>query len=296
MKMKRSFSDTKLFDVLLYTILALVLIAALYPLWYVAIASISSPSDIVSGNVLFLPVNLSSKAYERVFRNSEIWVGYRNAILYTFVGTLTNVSLTTMLAYPLSRPYFFGKKAVIAFVTFTMFFNGGMIPTYLLVKNLGLLDSMWAVILPTAVSTWNLFIMRTFFQTSIPDALVEAAEIDGAGHIQILCKIVLPLSKSIMGVMVLFYAVVHWNAYFEPMIYLSSNEKFPLQVILRDILLMSKTSMMMESVSEGTLDQALLYEAIKYAVIVIASIPLLIIYPFVQKYFVKGVMIGAVKG
>lgn len=296
MKIKRSFSDTKLFDALLYTILAFALLIVLYPLWYVTIASISSPSDIVAGNVLFWPVNITLKAYQRVFRNSEIWIGYRNSIFYTFVGTLTNVSLTTMLAYPLSRPHFFGKKVIVAFVTFTMFFNGGMIPTYLLVRNLGLLDSMWAVILPTAVSTWNLFIMRTFFQTSIPDALIEAASIDGAGHFQILYKIVLPLSKSIMGVMVLFYAVVHWNSYFDPMIYLSSKGKFPLQVILRDILLMSKTSMMMESVSEGTLDQALLYEAIKYAVIFIASIPLLIIYPFVQKYFVKGVMIGAVKG
>lgn len=295
MKEHKSFSDTKAFDILIYIILAIVLIVTIYPLWYVTVASISSPSDIISGNVKFWPVNISFEAYKRVFRNSEIWTGYCNSIFYTIIGTLTNVVLTTMLAYPLSRPYFLGKNIIMAIVTFTMFFNGGMIPTYLLVKNLGLLDSMWAVILPTAISTWNLFIMRTYFKTSISEALIDAARIDGASHIGILCKIVLPLSKSILGVMVLFYGVVHWNSYFEPMIYFSSKEKLPLQVVLRDILLMSKSSTMMESMSEGSVDQALLYEGIKYAIIFIASIPLLAIYPFVQKYFVKGVMIGAIK-
>ena len=291
----KSFSDTKAFDVFIYAILTIVLIIVIYPLWYVVIASISSPVDIVAGNVTFWPVNISFKAFGRVFRNSEIWNGYYNSIVYTVVGTAVNVILTTMLAYPLSRPYFLGKNVIVTIVTFTMFFNGGLIPTYLLVKNLGLLDSMWALILPSAVSTWNLFIMRTYFKTSISEALIDAARIDGASHIGILCRIVLPLSKSILGVMVLFYGVGHWNSYFGPMIYLSTKNKMPLQVVLRDILLKNQTMNMMDSFTESSPEQILLYEGLKFAVILVASVPMLAIYPFIQKYFVKGVMIGAIK-
>jgi putative aldouronate transport system permease protein len=289
-------AENVIFDTVVVAVLLVWLIIVVYPLYYVIIASISNPVDIISGNIKLMPRNITFQAYERIMHEKSLFVGYRNTLTYTIVGTTISVLLTVMLAYPLSRPRLAGRKIILSLVMFTMIFNGGMIPTFLLVKQLRLLDSIWAVILPAVVSTWNMLIMRTFFATTIPSSLLEAAEIDGCSHIRTLCQIVLPLSKAIIAVMVLFYAVAQWNSYFDAMIYLSTPAKFPLQLILRDILLMQQNASLMESASEGALDQMLLFEGIKYAMIFIASAPLLIVYPFLQKYFVKGVMIGAIKG
>ncbi|WP_068776372.1 carbohydrate ABC transporter permease [Paenibacillus sp. FJAT-26967] len=277
-------------------LLAFVSLLVLYPLVYVFSASLSNPAAVFQGQMWLWPVDLTLTGYKRLFQNSEILIGYRNTLLYTVAGTAINLVMTIAAAYPLSRRDFYGRNFFTMMIVFTMFFSGGMIPTYLLVKNLGLLNTFWAMVLPSALSVWNILIMRTFFQNSIPHEIEEAASMDGSSNLQTLWRIVLPLSVPILAVMVLFYSVGHWNSYFSALVYLSDRDKYPLQLILREILLQGEMQEMVD-VREGTLSNSLLdAEAIKYASVIVANLPMLILYPFLQKYFVKGVMIGAIKG
>lgn len=282
---------SKIFSVINYTALAVIGFIMFYPMFYVFIVSISSAEYINQGMVSLIPRGINFEAYKRVFETASIWTGYKNTILYTVLGTAINVGMTAMCAYPLSRKEFYGRGPLTVFVTLTMFISGGMIPLYLVINNLHIMNTMWAIVLPSAISTYNMIVMRTSF-SSIPDSLIESAHLDGANDIQILSRIVLPLSKPIIATMVLFYAVAHWNSYFPAMLYLNEQSKYPVQVILRDIVI------------EGDMAQAgdmsgmmnVVATNYKYAVIIISIIPILLVYPFLQKYFTKGVMVGAVKG
>lgn len=273
----------------------LVIIIMLVPLIFVLAASFSDPDLVLKGKVLLYPKGITMKAYQMVFENNEIWRGYMNTIFYTITGTLISVALTMLAAYPLSRKQFFGRKILLLIMVFTMYFNGGMIPTYLLVRDLGMYNSVWAIILPAAISTYNLIVAKTFFETSIPEELFESALLDGCGNIKMLFKIVLPLAKSILAILVLYYAVDMWNSYFNALIYLNEDKKYPLQIILRNILLIGQTEQFGTN-DVGMAEKIKMAEAVKYAVIVVSSLPMIILYQFVQKHFVKGVMIGAIKG
>lgn len=242
---------------------------------------------------LWRPLGFSTEAFKEVFKNQSIWSGYANTLFLVIVGTALNVLLTSIAAFVLSRKNFPLRRPVTLLILFTMFFGGGLIPTYLLVKSLGLVNSLFACILPGAISTWNFMIMRTYFE-SIPDSLEESAKLDGANDLDVLFRIILPLSGPILAVMVLFYGVGNWNQWFSAMIYLQEHQKYPLQLILREILLANSTDSMMGNTMDA--DKAAVGETIKYASIVVATVPILCVYPFLQKYFVKGVMIGAVKG
>jgi putative aldouronate transport system permease protein len=246
--------------------------------------------------MLFWPEGFTLKAYERVFQNVDIMRGYGNTILYTLIGTAINLVMTILAAYPLSRKDLAGRNALMMLFVFTMYFSGGLIPSYLIIKSLGMVNTFWALIIPNAVGVWNIIIMRTFFQHTLPHELHEAAVIDGCSNFQLLMKIVLPLSMPVIAVMVLFYSVGHWNSYFSALIYLSDRDKYPLQLILREILVQNQTQEMMQMSEESATQQALMAASIKYAVVIVANLPVLLLYPFLQKYFVKGMMIGAIKG
>jgi len=291
----RKSGRTDLLEVIIYVAAAFTLLIVLYPLWFVIIASLSDPIEVIKGRVLIWPKHPNLEAYKMVFENRKILLGYRNSICYMVLGTSINMILTVMTAYPLSRGDLPGSSKIMMFVTFTMLFSGGIIPTYLLVRQLGLYDTVFALIMPTAVVTYNLIVMRTYFMTSIPKEMHESAYMDGCNNIRVLLQIILPLSKPILAVITLFYAVGHWNMYFNALIYLRDSQKYPLQLILREILLNSQL-MNMEMDTLGMKDRVMISETIKYAVIIVASVPMLILYPFIQKYFVKGVMIGAIKG
>ncbi|MWV42673.1 ABC transporter permease subunit [Paenibacillus sp. HJL G12] len=287
-------SDDRVFDAIVYAVAAVIIVVVLYPLIFVVSASFSDPAKVLNGEVWLLPKNVSLDAYANILHNGKIWTGYGNTIIYTVVGTVVNMILTILAAYPLSRPDLPGRKVLMVIITLTMFFGGGLIPTYLLVKNLGMLNTMWSLIVPGAISTYNLIVMRTYFQSSIPWELQEAAHIDGCSNWRLLLNIILPLSKPILAVMVLFYAVGHWNSFFNALIYIRDEGKYPLQLVLREILMISQTDAVDGNV--GLENKVLLAESIKYAVIIISSLPILIMYPFVQRHFVKGVMIGSIKG
>ncbi|QNK58199.1 carbohydrate ABC transporter permease [Paenibacillus sp. PAMC21692] len=277
----------------------LLVVVVLYPLVYIVSASISNPQLVNSGQVVLLPKEITFEGYQRVFQNRDIWVGYRNTVFYTVAGTFINLLLTLPCAYALSRKGVPAKNVAMALFVFTMFFNGGLIPTYLLVRDLNILNTVWAILLPNAVAVWNLIVSRTFFQMNFPSELEEASQIDGASHFVIFFKVALPLSMPLVAVMGLFYAVGHWNQYFNAMIYLSDRNLFPLQVFLREILVLQEmmTQMMMDGVDEKTLaEQARVADIIKYAVMVVSALPLLLVYPFVQRFFVKGILIGSLKG
>jgi len=295
-RMTRKTKEDKVFDIINFFLVAIILLLVVYPLYFIVIASISDPNMIYEGKVWLLPKELTLEGYQRIFGDSKIWLGYKNSIIYTVVGTIVNVSITLMAAYALSRKDLYGRNVIMFLFLMTMFFSGGLIPTYLVVKNLGLLNTMWALILPKAVAVWNVIVAKTFFESSIPNELLEAARIDGCSDVKFFWKIVLPLSKPIVAVMVLFYAVGHWNSYFDALIYLNNENLYPLQLILRNILIQNQASTMMISDLDSLAAKQRVSELIKYGVIIVASIPLLIVYPFVQKYFVKGVMIGGIKG
>lgn len=286
----------KLFGLAVHLVLLLVLAVVLYPLLFVVSASISDPAKVVNGEVWLWPKQLTLRGYEKVFDNQDIMTGYANTILYTVVGTCVNVVMTIMAAYPLSRKELYGRGVVTALFVFTMFFSGGLIPTYLLVKQLGMVNTMWALIIPNAVAVWNIIIMRTFFQQSIPGEIQESAQIDGCTNIGILLRIVLPLSLPILAVMTLFYSVAHWNSYFSALIYLTDRKSYPLQLVLREILIQSNMKDMVDTSEESLAKTVLEAESIKYAVVIVANLPVLLLYPFLQRYFVKGLVIGAVKG
>lgn len=286
----------KLFGWVVYALLALICVIVLYPLIFVLVASFSSPGAVMRGEVWLWPKDMTWIGYKKIFQNAEILTGYANTLLYTVIGTAINLLLSIAAAYPLSRKDLYGRNVISGMMVLTMFFSGGMVPTYLLIKDLGMLNSMWALILPGAISVYNGLIMRTFFQNGIPQEMQEAAAMDGCSNIGTLVRIVLPLSMPIIAVMILFYSVGHWNAYFSALMYLTDREKYPLQLILREILIQGQMQEM-QGVGDNVLAETVMQsEAIKYAVVIVANLPVLLLYPFLQKYFAKGVMIGAVKG
>lgn len=290
-KIRASLSE-RIFYGIVVVIVALFGICVLYPVIYIISSSFSSPKAVMSGNVLLLPVDFTLTGYKAVLRYDNVWVGFRNSLFYMVFGTAINLVMTTLAAYPLSRKDVPFKGIIMFLFTFTMIFNAGMIPNYLLIRDLGILNTIWTMLLPGAVSVYNMIVMRTFFMTSIPEDLLEASKLDGCTDFQYLRKVVLPLSKSILAVIVMYYAVGHWNAYFNAFLYLSDDRLYPLQIFLRDILISNQVGAeMMDTYSENVGIEYVL----KYALIVIATIPMMVIYPFVQKHFQKGVMIGAVK-
>jgi putative aldouronate transport system permease protein len=281
------------FDIINSLMLILLCVAMLYPFLYIAFASFSSASLLVAHRgLLFMPLGFSLEAYKAVFDNPMIGIGYRNTILYVVAGTCINIVMTSLGAYVLSRRNLYFKNSIMFMIVITMFFHGGLIPSYLLVNNLGLLDTPWALLIPAAINTWNLIIMRTSFQ-AVPASLEESAKIDGANDIVILMRVVIPLSMPVIAVMILFYSVGHWNSWFSAMMYIRTRELNPLQVILREILITNSNDNMLTDV--GASDKFMITETIKYATVIIATIPILALYPFLQRYFVKGVMIGSLK-
>lgn len=286
----------KVFRFLNIAFLIVILAITIYPLVFVLSASVTEPEHLLKGEIWLLPKGITFESYARVFKNKDILRGYWNTIKYTVVGTSLNLLMTIAAAYPLSRKDFYGRGFVTAMMVFTMFFSGGLIPRFLLVRDLGMYNTMWALILPGAVSVWNITIMRTFFQTSVPYEIQEAAMIDGCSNLGILTKVVLPLSMPIISVMIMFYSVGHWNAYFNALIYLTDRAMYPLQVILREILIQQNMGDMASFIDEGIIRQMMLAEGLKYAVVVVANLPVLMIYPLIQKHFAKGMMVGGLKG
>ena len=285
--MKR-WNREKIFDIAIAIIMGLVALLFLLPLLNVLACSFSSPEKVVAGEVGLFPVEFNVRGYQEVFANDSLMRGFLNTLFYTFLGTVIQVTLQMLCAYPLSRPDFKGRKFLNIFLTLTMFVSGGMIPTYLLISNLGMLDTIWAIIIPGCVSVFNIIVIRTYMQNSIPAELQEAARIDGCGDFQIFLRVVLPLCRPILFVMVLYAIVGYWNNYFNALLYIQSTDLYPLQRVLQDMLVTNSGSL-------GAGDPNL-QEQLKYVTIVVSSLPLLIIYPFFQKYFEKGVVMGGVKG
>ena len=289
----------KVFSIVNTTIVTIFFIIVLYPLIYVISASFSDALAVIQNKVFLWPVGFNLRGYEAVFEDERIMTGYFNSGFYMVFGTMLNVVMTILAAYPLSRKDFIDRNIFMGLFVFTMLFNGGLIPTYLLIRDLNMVDSRAVMIIPKAIGVWNVIITRTYFQSTIPDELLEAAQMDGCTDFRFLHKVVLPLSGPILAVITLFYAVAHWNSFFDALIYLKSADKFPLQIILRDILVENQAaSQMTESVDdlEDMIARQQLMELLKYSLIIVASLPLLVLYPFIQRYFVKGVMIGSLKG
>lgn len=290
-KIKKS-KGAAIFDTVNVTLMIVISLCMLYPMLYVIFASFSDPTAYTKHSGLLLsPAGFSLESYKLAFENPMLFRGYLNTIIIILISVTLSMILTSLCAYVLSRKDFKLRKFCTVAIVITMFFSGGMIPFYFTVKDLGLENSMWSLILPTAINTFNMIILRTSFE-SIPSALVESASIDGAGHWTILFRIILPLSKATLAVLVLYYAVANWNSWFNAMLFINDREKYPLQLVLREILITSDTS----SMTAGESDREFIGETIKYAIIVISTVPILCIYPFLQKYFAKGVMVGSVKG
>jgi putative aldouronate transport system permease protein len=295
LKKKHISTGSRLFDVVNSILLLIFAFIIIYPLWYIVCVSLTSGSVPVSGRFIFWPEKTTLFSYKLLLNNPDIGSGYKNTLFYTFVGTAINLFCTIMCAYPLSRPNMPFKGFFMRMIVFTMFFSGGLVPTYLTVNKLGLINTRWALLLPSAITTFNMIIMRTFFLSSIPQELHESAYLDGAGELRILLSIVLPLSLPIIATMVLFYAVGHWNSYFSAMIYLHSKKYYPLQLYLRNYLIENAVG----DYSTGT-GGGMEFEGtdltIKYSIIIITILPIIVLYPFLQRYFVKGVMVGSIKG
>ncbi len=286
----------RLFDHINIFVLLLIAVVIIYPLYFSLIASFSNPQAVYQGRVILFPADITFNGYRRIFETSTIWSGYVNSILYTSVGTILNVSFTVPLAFALSRHELPFVGLYMKLATFTMYFYGGIIPLYFVVRNLKMLDTMWALIIPTLIATYNLIIARSFFLNSSPEDLKESAFLDGCGYLRYFYSIVLPLSKSLIAVMCLFYAARHWNAYFEALIYLDDKKRFPLQLVLRTILIDSQSSTSMTEDATTVAEKQQLVDLLKYGVVIVSSVPMLVVYPMIQRHFVKGVMIGAVKG
>ena len=290
------------FDVINMIALTILMLIFFYPMYLCLISAISSPEEVFAGRVLLIPKGFNAEGFQRVLQNDSLWRGYLNSICYTILGTAINLALTMTGAFVLSRKTFALRGVLNWMVLITMFFGGGMIPTYLLVKNLGMLNTVWALVLPGAISTWNLIITRTFISSSIPDELQEAAQIAGCNNARFFVSIVLPNSSTIIAVIGLFYAVDHWLSYWNAMLYITKSEMYPLQLVLRDILL--KAEVALQNAQSGNdldggasiVELLRISESVKYIVVIAGTLPLLIVFPFVEKYFVKGVMIGSVKG
>ena len=292
MKIKKSKGE-RAFQVFNYAFLMLIMLVCLYPVWYVAVASFSNSNVLTQhSGLLFRPIGFSMDAYKKVFQNPMIGKGYLNTLFILIIGVFLDLLMTSLGAYFLSRKRVMFKKPIMLFIVFTMFFSGGMIPFYINLKELHLTNTLWGLIIPFMITTSNLIILRTSFE-SIPESLIEAAQIDGAGHIRILTTIVLPLSKAMLAVMVLYYGVSIWNSWFWASAILRNREMYPLQIILREILLSNDTSSMTAGASAT--DTEAIGMSIRYATIMVATVPILCVYPFLQKYFTKGTMVGAVK-
>jgi putative aldouronate transport system permease protein len=295
--LKKSPGDI-VFTLALGAICVAVLFAVVYPVYFVVIASVSNPSLISTGEVWLWPKGMNLFGYREIFNDERIWTGYRNTLLYSVVGTALNLVVTIPAAYALSRPEFRPRRILMLFFVFTMFFNGGLIPTYLLYRDLGLLDNWLVFVLPPAVNVYNLIIARAFFEHSLPKELFEAAMIDGVSYLQYFARVALPLSKAIVSVIGLYYLVQHWNDFFTGMVFVRDNALQPLQIVLRDILLSNQAFAggVGASGGSGTSYDQQYADQIKYGVIVVSSLPVLVLYPFLQRYFEKGVLIGSVKG
>lgn len=293
-KMIGSSAGSRFFTGLNAFVLILITLITFYPLYYVLITSISNGMMVMQGKVRLYPIGVTFDSYKSITSDPQLFRSLWNSVLYTVVGTLINIIMSCLCAFPLSRRTFSGKKSFTGMIVVTMFFSGGMIPSYLVVKELGLMDTMWAIVLPVAINTYNMIIIRTSFQ-SLPESLFESAQLDGANDFTILFRIALPLSKAVLATMVLFYSVSHWNSYFSAMLYLDSKDKYPLQIILRNKLI---SGLFSEEASQsgGSTSFTVTDSTLRAAVIMFTTLPILVVYPFVQKYFVKGVMIGSLKG
>lgn len=295
-RVRQSKGDTA-FDVVITTFLILAVIVVAYPLIYVVSASLSSTDAVMGGRVWLLPVEFSLEAYKTTFKYESIMTGYLNSLLYTASGTVVSLVLTTLCAYCLSKKAFYGRKLVGFLVLFTMLFNAGLVPNYLLINNtLKWGNTIWALIIPNAMSAWHVILVRTYFENSIPGELFEAGDIDGCSVFRQLISIALPMSGPILAVIALYTAVGIWNGYFDALIYISDKSMFPLQLVLRNILILNSMDMTTSVDLREMASRQGMYNLLKYAVIVVSSLPLLLMYPFVQKYFVKGIMVGSVKG
>ncbi|MFS8089780.1 carbohydrate ABC transporter permease [Enterococcus gallinarum] len=288
----------KLFNTVNILLVSLIALIILYPLIFVVNASFSDPTRIYEVPLLLYPRGLNVEGYKEVLKNSDIWTGFRNAVIYTGLGTVINLIVTTIAAYPLSRSGLRGKRFFTLFFTITMFFSGGLIPTYLVNQQLGIVNTLWVMILPGALGVYNMILMRTYFSQNIPNDLIESAYIDGANDLWLLWKVVLPLATPIIAVMAMFYGVGRWNAYFDALIYLQDRAKYPLQIILREILVQGQFGQDMNQIIAGSAESELLMlkMTLKYSVVIVSSLPVLLFYPVVAKYFEKGILVGSIKG
>jgi len=294
----RSLSDI-IFDKIVFVVLTLIFIAVAYPLYFIIISSFSDPVKVASGQVLFWPQGLTLEGYEKVFGTKTVMRGFMNSVYYTVVGVIINLAVTLPTAYALSRDDFFGRRPVTIFYIITMFVSGGLIPTYMVIRSLGMLDTIWSLVIPGALSVYNVMVARTFFKVNIPTEMLDAARIDGCSDTRFFIKIVLPVSAAIIAILVLWCGVGHWNSYFSALLYISSRERQPLQMELRAILLQTEEVVGMVMTAEAMAERQRLEamrELMKYSLIIVANLPLMILYPFIQKHFVKGVQIGSLKG
>jgi len=292
--MRRTRGDV-IFDTVNYALVSVFFLLILYPLYFIIIASISNPDYVNIGAITFWPRGITLEGYQRTLRELSVWRGYRNTILYTVLGTTINVTLTMTAGYALSRRELVGRSVIMRLIVFTMLFSGGLIPTYLIVKGLGMTNRIWAMVIPNAVSAWNLIIARTYLQQSIPQELLEASLVDGCSYARFFREVVVPLSGAIIAVLALLYSVAHWNSFFTGLIYLQDYSKYPLQLVLRDILLGYQTAGAADD-AKTVQEMQRIADLMKYALIIVASLPVMVLYPFLQRYFVKGVMVGAIKG
>ena len=287
----------KVFYIVNFIITTVVVFIILYPLWFVLCASVSDQARVFQDPAILLPHGYNLESYIKTIGHKDIWIGFKNSTIYTLCGTLINLLLTVFAAYPLSRPDFTGKSIFTFILTFTMFFSGGMIPTYIVVDSLGLINSMWALIIPTAINFTNVIIVRTYFKSSVPYEMQEAAQIDGCGNFRLLFSVIIPLSTPILAVITLYYSVGHWNSYFTALLYIYDRVKFPLQMFLRELLIQANMDSLVEfAESQQRFEQLIQKEGMKYAIVVISSLPFVMLFPFFQKYFSRGVMMGAIKG
>ena len=284
-----------IFNIILYGMSIIILLIVIYPLYFIVIASFSNPTEVANGKVWFVPSQFTVDGYKEIMRHSELWTGYRNTIVYTVLGTVTGLAVNIPAAYALSRRDLVGRKLITFFFIFTMFFNGGLIPTYFTIRDFGLYDTFWVMVLPFSVAVYHIIIARTFFDSSLPQGILDVAQIDGCVNLRFFFQIALPLPKAVLAVIALYTAVSQWNAYFNALVYIRNEDLKPLQLVIRNILI---TNQAMAGTGDGLAAQEArrLSELMKYAVIIISTVPIMCVYPFVQKYFSQGVMIGAIKG
>ena len=295
-KKNRTSTGDRIFYAIVGVVMFILTLIVLYPIVYIVSASFSSADAVQAGEVWVWPVDFSLEAYKAVFKYQDWWLGYRNTIFYVVVGTVLNVAIEMVCAYPLARKNLWGRNVISFMFSFTMLFGGGMIPGYILIKSLGMLNTPWVMLIPGIMSVYNVIVARTFIQNNIPNELLEASQIDGCTDFQFFFRVVLPLSKAIMAVLTLWHAVGHWNSYFSAFLYLTDKNLYPLQIFLKEILVQNQVNSELVVDVSGTLAAQNIKELLKYAVIVVSTVPLFAFYPFIQKYFVKGVTIGSVKG